>query len=145
MLATRNPDKRGELTALLGDLGINSGVVGSKVGTTTRLQLDTAKLSAALSSNPGGVAQLLGSGGGIMGPLINRLKTLTGNNGMVDSRLKGLDSSLRSNATSQDQVQSRIDLRETALEAKFAALEATLAQLQSTQAQVASQANSLSK
>jgi flagellar hook-associated protein 2 len=48
----------GNLTTL-SSIGLGFGAVGSAVGTTTTLALDTAKFSAALASNPDGVAKLL--------------------------------------------------------------------------------------
>lgn len=43
----------------LADLGISTGAVGSKAGTTNRLVLDEAKLSAALAANPQAVQAVL--------------------------------------------------------------------------------------
>ncbi|MFA7295980.1 MAG: flagellar filament capping protein FliD [Dehalococcoidia bacterium] len=48
----------GNLTTL-SSIGLSFGAVGSAVGTTTTLTLDSAKFSAALASNPDGVAKLL--------------------------------------------------------------------------------------
>ena len=73
----------------LGDLGVNSGAIGAKAGSTTRLSLDAEKLSAALANNPTRVAYLLSSSGGIMGPLQSRIKALTQSGGLVDGRQVG--------------------------------------------------------
>jgi flagellar hook-associated protein 2 len=123
----------------LGDLGVNSGAVGSKVGATTRLNLDVKKLAAALADNPTRVAYLLGAGGGIMASIQARIKTLTGTGGLVEGGKTSVDAQLRSNSTSQIQLQARLDLKKAGLEAKFAALEATISRLQAQSAQVASQ------
>jgi len=126
----------------LGDLGVNSGAVGSKVGTTTRLSINAAKLTSALASDPTRVAYLLSSSAGILGPLQDRIKALTGADGPIGAGTSGIDAELRSNAAAQAQQQARIDLKQRALEAKFAALEAALAQLQSQSSQVSAQVNS---
>ncbi len=125
----------------LGDLGVNSGAIGAKSGSTTRLNVDADKLAAALASNPTRVAYLLSSSGGIMGPLQTRIKALTGTGGIVDAGKSSVDAELRTNTTSQARVQDRIALKKAALEAKFAALEATLAQLQGQSSQVNAQVN----
>lgn len=51
----------------LQDIGITTGAVGSTPGTTTTLQLDTTKLSAALAANPAQVAALFNGTGGVNG------------------------------------------------------------------------------
>lgn len=124
----------------LGDIGVNSGNVGSKVGSTDHLQIDATKLTNALTANPTAVARLLGSAGGIMQPLIDRVKSITGTNGLIDAVRKSADDALSRNSKDQDRAQERIDLRQAALEAKFATLEATLATLNSAQSSVASTA-----
>lgn len=128
----------------LGDLGVTFGPVGAKVGTTTRLSLDTAKLSDALAADPTRVAMLLGAGGGILQPIVDRLKSLTGTNGLVDAATTGIADALRLNGQAQTDAQARIDLKRQELERKFAALEATLARLQSQSAQVGAQVSALS-
>jgi flagellar hook-associated protein 2 len=45
----------------LADIGVSTGKVGSAVGTTSKLQIDDAKLSAALADNPQAVETLLTS------------------------------------------------------------------------------------
>ena len=58
----------------MGQLGLSTGAVGSLAGTTDRLQLDTAKLTAALALDPGRVASLLDGSGGPMAALVTKLK-----------------------------------------------------------------------
>jgi flagellar hook-associated protein 2 len=128
----------GSITSL-GDLGVNSGAIGSKVGSTTRLQLDTSKLDAALAGDPTRVASLLSATGGILGPIQDRIKAVTWSGGLIDNETKSITDQLRENAVDQSNVQSRIDARQAALEAKFATLEATLATLQSQGAAMNSQ------
>jgi len=123
----------------LGDIGISTGSVGSAVGTTDRLILDEDKLSKALDADPTRVADLLGGSGGVIKPLVDRLTSITGTNGLIDSRLKGIASAI-SRITEQERAyQDRLDLKQSTLEAKFARLEATLAQLQHQQSTLTAQ------
>jgi flagellar hook-associated protein 2 len=140
LIITPGSGLSGSLSSL-GDLGVNSGAIGSKSGTTSRLNLDVEKLSAALASNPTRVAYLLSSTGGIMGPLQARIKALTGFGGLVESGKSEMDAEVHANSATQAQVQERIDLKKAILEAKFAALEATLSQLQGQGSQVTQQVN----
>lgn len=126
----------------LGDLGVNSGAIGAKAGTTTRLSIDAEKLTTALDDNPTRVAYLLSQAGGIMDPLQARIKALTGTSGVIASGKSNVDAELRANATRQAQMQDRIDLKQVALERKFAALEATMARLQGQASQVSAQVSS---
>ena len=127
--------------ASLGDLGVNSGSVGSKPGTTSRLQLDTTKLDASLASDPTRVASLLSATGGILGPIQDQIKAFTWSGGLIDSETKSITTQLSDNATQQANVQSRIDNEQAALTAKFAALEALLTTLQGQSSQLTSQTN----
>lgn len=127
----------------LGDIGVTSGAVGAKPGSTTRLSLDTAKLGAALSSNPVAVSSLLGANGGIFQPMIDRLKATVNFGGVVQSGQASIDSQLRQNATDQANMQTRIDAKQAMLEAKFATLESVLSKLQAQQSQLASQVTSM--
>lgn len=127
----------------LADLGVSSGAVGAKPGSTTRLSLDPAKLAIALANNPTGVATLLGTTGGIMTAVGDRLKTITAVDGIVTQGQASIDRELLTNTAAQTGVQVRIDLKEKGLERKFAALEVALAKLQSQQASVGAQVGSL--
>jgi flagellar hook-associated protein 2 len=125
----------------MGDIGVTTGAVGSAAGTTTRLVLDADKLNKALDSDPARVADLLGGSGGIMKPLVDRLASLTGTNGLIAVRQAGLASAVR-RITDQERVyQDRLDLKKAGLEAKFARLEATLSKLQGQASQLTAQSN----
>ena len=114
----------------LADLGVSTGAVGAKPGTTTRLQLDPTKLLAAIADDPASVGRLLSGVDGVMAPLAARLKQLIGSDGPIVAASNGIASETRQNTADQVTMQARIDLRSTALEAKFASLESTLARLQ---------------
>lgn len=128
----------------LGDLGVSTGRIGARVGTTNRLSLDTEKLASALAADPTRVAALLGSGGGITQAVVDRIKSVTKVDGMVDSAVRGIDTQLRVNADAQIRAQARIEMRQAALEAKFAALESSLSRLQTTSSSLGSQITAMS-
>lgn len=123
----------------LGDIGVTSGTIGAKVGTTTRLSVDGVKLSSALTADASTVGRLLGSAQGVLAPIVDRLKNLTGTDGLILSSLSGADAELRALATAQAQMQSRLDVKQASIERKFAALEATLAKSQSVAAALTAQ------
>jgi flagellar hook-associated protein 2 len=123
----------------LADLGVSTGGVGAKPGTTTRLQLDASKLLAAIADDPAAVGRLLSAADGVIAPIAARLKQLTGSDGPIVAASNGIASESRQNALDQTRLQARIDLRSAALEAKFAALESTLSKLQGQLSQVQAQ------
>jgi flagellar hook-associated protein 2 len=114
----------------LADIGVSTGAVGAKPGTTTRLQLDATKLLAAIADDPASVGRLLSGVDGVIAPIAARLKQLTGSDGPIVAASNGIASESRQNALDQTRLQARIDLRSAALEAKFATLESTLSRLQ---------------
>lgn len=113
----------------LADLGISTGAIGSKVGTTTRLQLDTTKLSDAITSDPNAVATLFSS---IMKPLDTSIRGWTDYGKVIDSAEQDITSQLTDLSNRQTDVNQRVAIRQAALEAQFAQMESTLAQLQTT-------------
>ncbi len=127
----------------IADLGVSSGAAGAKPGSTTRLTLDATKLIAALANNPTGVASLLGTAGGIMTAVVDRLKIATASDGLILAGQAAVDQELLANTKAQTSVQTRLDLKQKGLERKFAALEVALAKLQSQQASVGAQVTSL--
>jgi flagellar hook-associated protein 2 len=128
----------------LADIGITTGSVGAKAGTTSRLNLDATKLAAALTQDAPTVGRLLGSSQGVLAPLVARLKSMTGDKGLIPAAKDGADRDLRGLTRAQEQMQTRIDARQAMLEAKFAALEAALAKSQSVANQLSAQVSSLS-
>jgi flagellar hook-associated protein 2 len=128
----------------LGDIGVSTGAIGAAAGSTKRLVLDEVKLNAALDADPSRVADLLGSSGGVMQPLVDRLNGLTGTNGIIDARLSGIASDVTRITEQERNYQDRLDLKQSGLEAKFARLEATLAQLKNQQSALTAQTSSSS-
>lgn len=140
------PTGSGALSSL-GQLGINTGVVGSLAGTTDRLQLDTAKLTAALGSDPAKVASLLDGAGGPMAAVVAKLKTYedpSNKNSYIQAHTEGITAEISSIQRDEANRQMMIDNYQKMIEAQYASMEATLALLQSQSAQIAAQIGSTS-
>ncbi len=124
----------------LGDIGISTGAIGAAVGSTTRLQLDTTKLTSALNSDPNAVARLLDDATGALKPVLDQLTTYESpgdTNSYIQSNTSGLQSEIRDLQQQQYDMQDSINAYQAALEAKYATMEATLAMLQSQSSQIA--------
>ncbi len=123
----------------LADIGVSSGAVGAKVGSTTRLSLDPTKLNNALTVDATTVGRLLNSVQGVLAPVVDRLKALTGGTGAVRAGTDGATAELAMLSSAAARLQARLDVRQASLERKFAALEATLARSQVVAGAVAAQ------
>jgi flagellar hook-associated protein 2 len=124
----------------LGALGLSTGAVGSAAGTTTRLQIDTTKLNAALNGDASQVASLLDSATGPIGNLLTQLQGYedpSNKNSYIQAHAAGLASDISSVQRQEQDQQERIDNYQAMLEAQYASMEATLAQLQAQSAQIA--------
>ena len=125
----------------LGAIGLSTGAIGSAVGTTNRLQLDTGKLTTALNSDANQVASLLD---GAAGPLANVLSQLKGledpsnTRSYVQANTTGLGSEISELQREEADAQEMIDNYQATIEAQYAAMEATLATLQAQSASIAS-------
>lgn len=114
---------------------------------TGLLTLDSAKLSAALGTDPTSVRRLLGGDGtttGVSGRLTTLLDSAAGAGGTIDTRV---DSSGRQISTIKDQLadmQRRLDMRRKALQAQFTAMETALNASQSQSAWLQGQLAGLS-
>ncbi len=129
-LLTGAPSSSGAIRSLA-DIGVTTGSIGSAVGTTSRLRIDTTKLRSALENDPSGVASLLNSATGAIKPVTDAVDAWARPNGRIDTSLKTIASQLRDNTSRQASLQERIDAQQQALQAKFAAMEQMLATLQS--------------
>jgi flagellar capping protein FliD len=124
----------------LGAIGLSTGAVGSAAGTTTRLQIDTTKLNAALSADASQVAGLLDSTTGPIGNLLNQLKSYedpSNKNSYIQAHAAGLASDITSLQRQEADQQERINNYQAMLEAQYASMEATLARLQAQSSQIA--------
>jgi flagellar hook-associated protein 2 len=113
----------------LADVGITSGAVGSKVGSTTRLQLDSTKLAGAIASDSSSVSSLFTN---VMKPLDSALKTWVGFGGTIDTAEKDITNQQNALTKQESDVNTRVLVRQAALEAKFAKMESLLATMQTT-------------
>jgi flagellar hook-associated protein 2 len=126
----------------LGALGLSTGAVGSAVGTTNRLQLDTTKLAAALTSDPNAVANLLDQTTGPMGSLLTQLTGYddpTSKTSYIQAHVAGIADDIVSLHSREADQQTLIDNYTTMIEAQYTAMETTLAMLQSQNQQIAAQ------
>jgi flagellar hook-associated protein 2 len=126
----------------LGSIGLSTGAIGSKAGSTARLQLDETKLAAALDANSAAVAELLGSATGALAPMVARINAIAGSTGVLYQRQQSMTEQLASLARQQATLEDRMAARKAALEKKYAAMEATLSGLQALGAQLSAQSSS---
>jgi flagellar hook-associated protein 2 len=129
-------------TNSLGAIGVNTGAVGSAVGTTSRLQLDTTKLTTALTNDPNAVSNLLDSTTGPFGALLTQLQGYedpSNSSAYVQSNETSLASEISDLQTREANEQEIINNYQTMIEAQFTAMETTLATLQSQSAQIAAE------
>lgn len=123
----------------LSELGISTGAIGALPGTTSELQIDTAKLRSALENNPTRVAQLLGAedtstgSSGVMSRLKNYLDGLSSVTGVLNEKqrsntrqMSSLDSRIRT-------LEGRLEKKQLLLENQFITLERTVSRLQTQQ------------
>ena len=126
----------------LGQIGLNTGAVGSAVGTTDRLQLDANQLTTALNQDAGQVASLLDSATGPLANMLARLQTLedpSSKTTWVQANTLGLTDQISQVQDAEQNQQELIDNYTTMIEAQYTAMETTLATLQSQSAQIAAQ------
>ena len=126
----------------LGALGVNTGAVGAVVGTTNRLQLDASKLSAAMTSDPNAVANLLDKSTGPMAALLAQVQNYedpSNSDSYVQASITGISSDITDVKAREDYQQMLVDNYTTMIEAQYTAMETTLSLLQSQSQQVAAQ------
>jgi flagellar hook-associated protein 2 len=126
----------------LGAIGLSTGAAGSAVGTTNRLQLDTAKLSAALTADPNAVARLLDQSTGPLGALLAQAQGYedpSSTSSYIQAHVTGITGEITSLHSQEADRQRMIDDYTTMIEAQFTAMETTLSLLQSQSQQIAAQ------
>ncbi|MEI7743167.1 MAG: flagellar filament capping protein FliD, partial [Chloroflexota bacterium] len=129
----------------LADIGLTSGALGSKVGTTTRLVLDSAKLTAALEANSSSVSSLLNGSSGAFASMATTLGNWTTTGGRISSSLTSITSQMTQLDSREAAVNTRIALRQASLEAKFTAMEKNLALMQTTTNSLNNQVSQMNK
>jgi flagellar hook-associated protein 2 len=138
--------RRAVTTRMAGAFGTLSDI-GISVTRTGTLSLDSAKLQAALSSNPAAVSDLIAGRSGARG-IADLLKRVVDDatgalDGTLTVRQQGLDTSIKDMQRQIDAGLDRLTVRERTLRAQFTALESTIGKLQQTQSALQNQLSSL--
>jgi flagellar hook-associated protein 2 len=120
----------------LNDVGISL----QKDGT---LALDATKLTKATTDQFSDVKKLFTSPEGVITRLNSLLTDMLSEGGVVESRTKGLQNSLKLNTDRQTQVQTRLDGIQARYTKQFNALDVTLTKLQGKQSALTSQLSAL--
>jgi flagellar hook-associated protein 2 len=123
----------------LADLGVSTGAATTATGVNAdavagKLTVDTAKLTAALDSNPLGVRKLLGGQANVDGfaqAFGAVLKPFQGVDGILAQRVTSAGSDLTRISTRLTQFDDRMDAKQTYYQRQFTALEKALQQSQS--------------
>jgi flagellar hook-associated protein 2 len=124
----------------LDDIGINTGDWAAGYmpqNVSGRLQIDDAKLDAALAADPAKVQQVFTHVGGAAGPqddgISRRVSDLVQswrNGGKVDAALQGASRQISDMQDTIDRMQERLDRKRQYYEHMFASLESTLGKIQ---------------
>jgi flagellar hook-associated protein 2 len=122
----------------LASLGITTNATGA-------LQVDSAKLTKALDTDPEGVADLFGSEGGVAARLFSQLEDRLATDGDIEGRNTGLKGELKDIERDKEAFNLRMAQVETRLRKQFTALDSLLSQMQSTSSYLTQQLSSLPK
>jgi flagellar hook-associated protein 2 len=133
----------------LADLGVSTGSASSTISRDAlagKLELDDAKLDAALAGDASGVRDLLAGPGNVGGwartfeRIVHDADT-TG--GTIDVRITGADAELKRLQQSMADMDDRLALKEQTLRAQFTAMETALSQSQAQSSWLSGQLASL--
>ncbi len=108
-------------------IGLSTGAIGSKPGTTLDLQFDENKFQAALTTNPAAVTNLVNT---VFGQLSKSVFDLIKPFGLVDSAIRAEDRQILDYQNEIDDQTQRLQDREQALNQQFNQLDEELARLQ---------------
>jgi flagellar hook-associated protein 2 len=119
----------------IADLGVNTGAVGSAVGTTNSFQVDEAKFNAALAASPQAVYDVLNNTTGPAGQgIFARLRGYLAGATLPGGVVAAADNSAMAREADIDRQVSRLndalDSKRKRLQAQFANMESAIAQLQ---------------
>jgi flagellar hook-associated protein 2 len=125
--------------SMLSEFGIKTNFSIGGGGANGHLEIDDAKLDAALRNDPQGLQNVLGNigaGTGISSSdgIIRRVSELVSQlrvGGRVDAALQGAGSQIKNIQDSIDRAQDRLDRKQQYYERMFASLETTLGKIQS--------------
>jgi flagellar hook-associated protein 2 len=114
--------------------------IGVSLDRYGKMQVDSARLGDALSTNPSAVIGLFTHATeGFPARLKNVADSLTRSGGLIAGREEGLNSRVRSLEDQQERIERRLAMVEKTLRAQFTALDTLVSQLQSTGAFLAQQ------
>ncbi len=134
----------------LTDIGISTGAISSTTSQDTlkgKLTLDTRRLADALTNDPNGVRTLLAGtdgAGGFARDFERLINEQVKSGGILDSRVTGADDELRVLRAQMAQMDTRLELRQKALQAQFTALEVAMSKSQTQSAWLSGQLAGLS-
>jgi flagellar hook-associated protein 2 len=134
----------GSVTAASGDykalaeFGITTDIKG-------QLQINDAKLSAALNADFDGVAQVFAADGGVAVGMYETLAGALDSAGQLANRQDGLNALIKSISVDKEKVNYRMQSVEARYRAQFTALDSLLAQMQSTGNYLTQQLSAIAK
>lgn len=114
----------------LADIGI---VVGAPVNGQVRLQVDQAKLTAALQNNRPDVQALFANADGLVASLSGYIDSLIGPGGILVNRVSGIDQQVADLGRRITDMEERLTRRQQFLEKQFTQMELALQRLQQQQ------------
>lgn len=143
---------RGALNAPQPGSGPNAITTLPQVGVTIQkdgtMQLDSTKLSSALSANPSGVAALFSNSDGKSGygnQINNLVTTMMSANGSLTSATDGITRILKTLSDQYTATQKLVDARIANYRAQFTQLDTIMAKMKSTSSYLTQQFSALSK
>lgn len=96
------------------------------------LQVDSSKLSSALTSNPGAVQNLFAGSNGYATSLNNLVTSFTGGNGVISSRITSIQGQLTNLGQQSTALQARMNVYATQLRQQYTALDTLMSSLNNT-------------
>ena len=119
----------------IADLGVSTGTVGSAVGTTNSFQVDEAKFSAALTSNPQAFYDLLNNTAGPAGQgVFTRMRSYLASATLPGGLVAAADSAATARESDIDRRVARLTEalanKQRRLQMQFASMESAISQLQ---------------
>jgi flagellar hook-associated protein 2 len=132
------------VTGMTGDYTVLASI-GITTTATGTLELDTAKLTKALDSDPDAVAHLFGSENGVAARLYSQVEARLASGSDLDSRNTSLKRDLDRISHDKEALALRMEQFESRYRRQFTALDSLLAQLQSTSSYLTQQLANLPK
>jgi flagellar hook-associated protein 2 len=132
------------LRSTLGQRYAELSALGLKTATDGTLTLDGSKFDAATTANPAAVKDLFAETSDLGKNLRDVLTGYLGNQGLLESRSKGLNDRMQSIQKNRNDLDARMEKLAATYRRQFTALDALMAQMQSTSTFIAQQLGALS-